>query len=275
MAILDAIEAGTGFMTTLVKIKATVENGGAEIRVCLHTEPITFNSQVYLPAPFTPSQMQSRAGVDADNATIRHLLSTDITRPQIVGGLWAGARVEVMQIDYLHPEWGYSVRRVGRIGEAGIRGVESESQFRGLMDLLSQPVGERTSTTCRYKLGESRCGVNVAAFTRTGSVTAITNRQRFTVNLSPTAADDYYKNGLITWTSGPNTGLKMETVGNTGNQIVLFAPMITNVAVGHNFSIVAGDDKTLSTCHAKFNNAINFGGEPDMPTRETIFKIPD
>lgn len=274
-AIDDALASGTGFFTTLLKIKATAENGGTELRVALHDAPITFNSQVYDAAPFTPSQIQSKSGVEADNAVIQHLLGTDMSRTGLVGGKWGGATIEIMQIDYRHPEWGYSIRRVGRIGDAGLKGYESESQFRGLMDLLNQPVGERTSTSCRYQLGETKCGVNLASFTRTGSVSSITNRQKFTVNLSPAAVDDYYRNGLITWTSGPNSGLKMETVGNVGNVITLFAPMLSAVAAGHNFSIVAGDDKLLATCHTKFANAINFGGEPDMPTRESIYKIPE
>ena len=275
MSITAAIDAGTGYFCTLVKIKARAEFGGTEIRVALHDTPITYNSQVYEAAPFVPSQIQTRAGIDPDNATIQHLLSTEMTRLGLVGGKWSGATVTLMQIDYRNPAWGATVTRIGRLGEATIRGYESETQFRGLMDLLNQPCGERTSMTCRYKLGESKCGVNVASFTRTGTVTSVVNRQRFTVNLSPTAVDDYYKNGLITWTSGPNSGLAMETVTNTGNEILLFAPMLANVAVGNAFSIVAGDDKTLSTCHTKFSNAVNFGGEPDMPTKDTIFKIPE
>jgi uncharacterized phage protein (TIGR02218 family) len=35
--------------------------------------------------------------------------------------------------------------------------------------------------------------------------------------------------------------------------------------VGNSFSLVAGCDKSFTTCAEKFNNAINFRGEPHVP----------
>ena len=37
------------------------------------------------------------------------------------------------------------------------------------------------------------------------------------------------------------------------------------MTVGDTFNAIAGCDKTISTCIAKFNNAVNFRGEPYVP----------
>ena len=41
--------------------------------------------------------------------------------------------------------------------------------------------------------------------------------------------------------------------------------MPNNIAAGDTFNAVAGCDKTFETCVAKFNNAVNFRGEPHVP----------
>ena len=46
-----------------------------------------------------------------------------------------------------------------------------------------------------------------------------------------------------------------------------------NINVGDKFEITAGCDKEFSTCCSKFNNAINFRGEPNIPRNEKILKF--
>lgn len=51
-----------------------------------------------------------------------------------------------------------------------------------------------------------------------------------------------------------------------GGVITLSLPMLLTVAVGNSFSIVAGCRKRLAEdCVAKFNNVLNFQGEPHLP----------
>jgi uncharacterized phage protein (TIGR02218 family) len=57
----------------------------------------------------------------------------------------------------------------------------------------------------------------------------------------------------------------MEIKEFSNKQFTLVLPMPNNVAVGDTFNARAGCDKTISTCIAKFNNAVNFRGEPYVP----------
>jgi uncharacterized phage protein (TIGR02218 family) len=54
--------------------------------------------------------------------------------------------------------------------------------------------------------------------------------------------------------------------------VVLAQAMPYAIQVGNSFQIVAGCDKTHQTCISKFNNIINFRGEPFVPGTDAISK---
>jgi uncharacterized phage protein (TIGR02218 family) len=57
----------------------------------------------------------------------------------------------------------------------------------------------------------------------------------------------------------------MEVKEFSSKQVVLALPMGKSIQVGDGFKIIAGCDKTHETCQAKFNNILNFRGEPYVP----------
>lgn len=69
----------------------------------------------------------------------------------------------------------------------------------------------------------------------------------------------------VVWLTGANAGRRMEIKEFSNKQFTLVLPMPNNVTVGDTFNAIAGCDKTISTCIAKFNNAVNFRGEPYVP----------
>ena len=105
----------------------------------------------------------------------------------------------------------------------------------------------------------------------TGSVVSVTDRSKFT-DTARTEADDYFKYGLLTWTSGLNNGYSMEVKNYTlsTGEFELFEPMPYAIAVADTYSVYAGCDKFFSTCKDKFSNVVNFRGEPHVPTQDQI-----
>jgi len=47
--------------------------------------------------------------------------------------------------------------------------------------------------------------------------------------------------------------------------VTLFTSPPYQISVGDKYSILAGCDKTFSTCKNKFHNTVNFRGEPYVP----------
>lgn len=273
----NAYQKGTTSICMIAKIEATPERGGDIKRFALHAEDIEFDGETYEAVAFDVSTIQVSAGTEINNATFATMLNQAVSRLNIRGGKWQGAKVQLTIVDFNTLEIGYLERHNGRFGQATIIGKEAEFEYRGLMQILAQEIGDRTSRLCRYTLGGAKCTKNLEDFTFTGEVTAVGTgygaHQRFTINVSKD--DGYFYKGEILWTSGNNDGLKMEVQNNDGQEITLLLPMLKAVQVGDEFSIIAGDDKRIETCHGKFNNAINFGGEPCIPPKDKIFKFPD
>jgi uncharacterized phage protein (TIGR02218 family) len=222
------------------------------------------------------------AGVQPDNAQMTVLLDGAFSSLNIRGGKWQGARIEALVAHIEHPEYGPARRHVGYLGEVPLEGVQATPEFRGLMQLLAQEIGDLTSKRCRYQLGDEDCGVDVSLFTYPGVVGAVTHNQEFEVALQVPGggagfapADGWFYKGRIIFDSGVNAGLEMETMQNVGSLLTLFMPMRGLVAPGNTVRVIAGDDKTIETCVGKFDNGINNGSEWQMPNREDVFTIPE
>jgi len=83
----------------------------------------------------------------------------------------------------------------------------------------------------------------------------------------------YFDNGVLTWTSGANNGLKMEVRGYVPGQITLFQPMPYAIVIGDGYTMHAGCDKTSNTCLNRFNNIVNFRGFPFLPGIDQLAQV--
>jgi hypothetical protein len=100
--------------------------------------------------------------------------------------------------------------------------------------------------------------VEQAAGTSTGSRIQLLDPAR-------TEADDHWKGGKITWTSGPNNGLSMDIKNSWASGRILFwEPMPFDIEVDDTYSVQTGCDKTLNTCINVYFNAEDNRGFPHL-----------
>ena len=80
----------------------------------------------------------------------------------------------------------------------------------------------------------------------------------------------YFTQGTMLFTSGANAGatatVKQHTLANGVNTFALMTPLNAAPAVGDNFTVFPGCDKTMATCQSRFNNLNNFRGWPFVPS---------
>lgn len=90
-------------------------------------------------------------------------------------------------------------------------------------------------------------------------------------------AGGYLDGGVLTWLSGNNTGVSIEikTYDSNSSTVMMWLGMYYSIQVGDTFSYYPGCDKRRDTCAKKFNNIINFRGEPDMPGVDQMISYPD
>jgi uncharacterized phage protein (TIGR02218 family) len=70
--------------------------------------------------------------------------------------------------------------------------------------------------------------------------------------------------GEVKFLSGENKGAIFEARDFRDKIITVKLPPMIKLSLGDQYEITAGCDKNFSTCTKKFNNAINFRGEPSI-----------
>jgi uncharacterized phage protein (TIGR02218 family) len=126
----------------------------------------------------------------------------------------------------------------GRLGEVTINGQLFHAEVRGLTQHLSQTIGEMFSPSCRAILGDSRCKVALASFTAAAAVTEVLSNQSFT-SAALVQASGHFTGGEVVWTSGNNTGRRMEVKEFAEATIGLALPMGKSIQIGDAFDVIA------------------------------------
>ena len=233
----------------------------------------------YLAGPGLDVQsLVGSAGFAVDNTELTILADgVIITRADILAGRWNYAAFELFQFNWADTSQGRIVFMVGTLGEVTPQRGAYKVELRGLQQYLQQPVGAVSTKTCRARLGDARCRKVLTSFTHVGTVSAVTSNQVFVDN-ARTEADDYFAEGELTWTRGDNDGItvKVKTYASATDTFTLAIPMAFPIQVGDTFSAIAGCRKRLDEdCRLKFDNVLNFQGEPHRPAVDDITASPE
>ena len=234
--------------------------------------PLTIDGVTYEAATgFTPSALEGQLDLAVPNLEVQGLLnSASITEADLLAGVWDGAEVEIFQVNFADLSQGAMTLQVGTIGQITSGTTAFRAEGRGLVQALQQPVGEVYSAACSANLGDSRCGVNLAPLTVTGTVTAVTSARAFTDSGRAEAAD-YFGAGVLEWLTGANAGQRIEVATFSGGAFTLHLAMPSAIAVGDTYSVYPGCRKRRTEdCLTKFSNVVNFRGFPDVPLNDKI-----
>lgn len=232
-----------------------------------NTRDVVYGGVTYYSSTgYSASNIKSTATLGVDNLDISALFTdTTITEADVLARVWDFAQVEILLINYLSLGDGDMILRKGWLGDVRIGKGTFVAEFRGMTQPLQQTIGRIYTPGCDAKLGDARCGVTLASYTVTGSVTAATSAQIFT-DTTRLEADGYFDGGLITWTSGNNNTYRMEIKTSTSAGVItLQEAMPFATVIGNTYSMSSGCNKLLSTCKTKFNNVVNFRGFPHIP----------
>lgn len=274
-------------VTTTALCWMVTRTDGVVIRGTAHDRDITIaagspdnpRAGTYLAqANISGSQVRSTSDLAVDNLEVTGALPddlrlVDLTAADIEAGLLDDADVQLFVVNWQDPDAGQIVMRAGNLGNIR-RTSEGEyvAELRGRFQRLSQNIIRTYSAQCGADLGDSRCGVDLTAYTVPCTVTAVTSRRRFNVSVgtgspglgSPTPTAGYFNGGQVTFTSGANSGYRMEVKRDAAagvlGELELFMQMPADVAVGDTLELRPGCDKALATCRDRFGNLVNFRG---------------
>lgn len=275
-ALATHLAAGTTTVGYLLKVTRKLPDGQIFGFTSADTD-VTISGVTYRATPgLDVSSIAVEAGAAVDNLELTTLDDGSVfNRPDVMGGLWRNAAFELSRYNWANPTDGVDTIMAGVLGEVRYLRASLVVELRGLQQFLQQPIGAVSSKTCRARLGDSLCTKALGPFTFAATVTSVTSNQIFTAT-ALTQAADYFGEGILTWTSGPNINLvqKVKT-HDTGGVLTLSLATFQTVAIGHTFSVVAGCRKRMAEdCITKFANVLNFQGEPHLPGVDAVTKPP-
>lgn len=215
----------------------------------------------------TPSTVEMKADLSVANMELAGFLSNDaITEDDLRSGKWDGALVEVFDLDYMHPEYG-EVRYPGYVvGNVSAGRNVFMAEVRSLSQLLQKSIGRMVTGGCSWRFGDANCGYNVEALRVTGMVTGIAGNRRTFTDTARGEADNYFRYGEVTWTSGLNIGLKAEVRDYAADTFTLAFQMPFDIAGGDTYSAIPGCAKRFEEdCRDTWANSARFGGFPHVP----------
>ena len=220
--------------------------------------------------------IKSNIDIKEDNFEIINIISSNlINKNDILNGKYDSAKVEIFLLDTQNLDKGKVVLLSGKISNIELKDDIFTVKVAGLKDEINKTIGEKYSPLCRCNFCDSKCKLNKNNFTFSGTITNIIDEVSFITNneIILSKSSGYFDYGIIEFTSGNNIGQKMEIKQYNNGQFILQLNLPKNLAIGDTFNVIAGCNKEFSTCCDKFNNAINFHGEPHLPGMNILLKV--
>jgi|GEM_PF-1575574 len=169
------------------------------------------------------------------------------------------------------------VGQVANISDLGM--TKATVTVQDMLYMLNIQVPRRVfQASCSHTLYDVGCTLSAANFTKTGTVGAVTYPYLFTssAHIAPVSSAGTFALGILTWTSGANSGLssfvRAWTPGTSSDDFQLDVEPIFPVQAGDTFSVSQGCNKTLASCsdlQGSTNAMLHYGGQPDTPVPET------
>lgn len=241
---------------------------GVTLGFTSHDLDLVFGGMTHRSAPgMVPTAVRMTADLSEDNAGVDGTLSHDSIREEdLSAGLFDQAAIEVGIVDWETLE--HASLYSGTIGRIEDDTTGFSAELRSAKQILENDLVPRTSPTCRAEFCGKRCNLSAARFTQHVTLAEINfdlNRVRFEAIVG-----SEYVDGILRFLKGPQTGVSFGILSANGDWLSLDRPIARGTPVGAKAELRQGCDHTLATCSGRFQNALNFRGEPFLPGNDLL-----
>jgi uncharacterized phage protein (TIGR02218 family) len=256
-------------LTTLAFLWRLERRDGITIGLTSHDSELTRAGLVYKASPgMVPSSIERDESFSPANVSLQGAITSNaITAEDLRAGRWDGAHLTLSLCDWADETQAPLFLLRGDIGTVDISDTSYSAELRGRTALLEAPVVELTSPACRAELGDKRCRVALSGLMTLARVTHV-NGALISVDIAP--SDGLYSFGRLRWLDGANAGLTSRIALSQAGVLTLQEPPVFAPSLGTRVELMQGCDKLLTTCVARFNNAVNFRGEPFLPGNDLL-----
>lgn len=231
--------------------------------------------QTYRPeGGFRVEANKNTADLSSSKQNLTSYFDSELINPiDLIGGEYDGAQIWIFTVNWmalpttLDAPYQYCPRIRGNFGEISTDGQSFTAQMVGRLDQYNDSIASLTSRFCGYEFGDSGCKKNKDDYRLWVQITQIIDRRTFVIdNLAPAIADYYGEGELMFW-QGQNHLAAYQINNYLANRtVILYEPVRRPFVVGDWVTVIAGCRKRFEQdCKAKFDNVLNFGGEPHIP----------
>lgn len=245
---------------------------GAGIALTSHDERVTNAGLSFEPTPgMRPAAINRSLGLDPDEGEVAGALTSEALDEQDLAlGRWDDATLQLTAADWADPSGAPIALLAGEIGSVTIDGGGFTADLRGAAAKLDGPVCPATSAECRASFGDKKCRIDLAGRSVRAIVVSFADG---TLTLDQ-SLDSRFVFGRLRFMSGANCGLTFTILAVSGAIVQLRDLPRAVVEAGCSVELREGCDKTFATCVTRFNNAMNFRGEPHLPGNDLLTRYP-
>lgn len=273
------------------KVTQRTEVGGAIMTWTDHDAPITdpVDGMIYMPvAGGSQSDIQADTSMQAANVNVTAANEApNPTLQSVIAGDWDYARVIMFFLCWADPSKGRHILRSGTIGQVSVSLAESNVEIRGMLNALSQSIGDLTQPGCRHRLGdgaylEGGCNndgtIDPEYYSVPGTVTGV-SEDGLEIEIdevtegSPPTPGGMYAWGRLKVFDGPNAGRSFDIKRSEPGKIYLHLPAPYAITIGTAVQVFEGCDGRRETCIERFHNINNFDGEPFLPGTDKMIQV--
>jgi len=195
---------------------------------------------------------------------------------ELARGHFDGARCYLFATSWQNPVEDEEPIVASMLGKTTLSDGRYQIEEMALVDALNQTVGKTYIAACQKKFGGQEyagCMIDLAQLAVSGTITEVFSATEFAANINP-GPSDYLTGGTVRFWGANYYEYPIEISRDAGfGHFYVFEPPPFPVVVGDDVDIVPGCRKRLSDCRDKWNNVVNFGGFPNVPTANQYLKI--
>jgi uncharacterized phage protein (TIGR02218 family) len=261
-----------GELTSMAMCWRLERTDGAGIALTSHDRKLVVDGIEFEPAPgMMPASITRSLGLDPDSSEVAGALSSEaLDEEDLATGRWDGATMRLNVADWADPAAEAISLLGGEIGTVAFDGNGFTADLQGAAARLEEPVCPVTSAECRAHFGDKQCRVDLSGRTIVTSVIGATAGE-LTLDRS---IEDRFVFGRLRYMSGANCGLTNIILSVSGTVIRVRDLPRAAVESGCRVELREGCDKRFETCVTRFNNAVNFRGEPHLPGNDLLTRYP-
>lgn len=233
-----------------------------------HDRDLLFSGIRHRAAPgMVSAAIKLTNALGGDDAEVEGALTHgSISEADLSAGLYDEAGIAIGAVDWESLD--HEVLYSGQIGRVEDDRRSFSAQLRSAKYILNQDIVPRTSPTCRAVFCGRGCSLSASQFTSRQTLVSFdvdANRIEIAYPMGFEAID-----GRVRLLDGPQTGMVFGVINVEGRWLTLDRALAPTTPVGIPLELLEGCDHTLGTCASRFNNAVNFRGEPFLPGNDLL-----